>query len=30
LSAPVVERVAAPMPKVAKPESKGVAKVQLQ
>lgn len=30
LSAPVVERVAAPMPKVLKPESKGVAKVQLQ
>ena len=28
LSAPVVERVAAPMPKVLKPESKGVAKVQ--
>ena len=30
LSAPVVERVAAPMPRVEKPESKGVAKVQLQ
>jgi hypothetical protein len=30
LSAPVVDRVAAPMPKVEKPESKGVAKVQLQ
>lgn len=28
LSAPVVERVAAPMPKVQKTESKGVAKVQ--
>jgi hypothetical protein len=28
LTAPVVERVAAPMPKVEKPESKGVAKVQ--
>lgn len=28
LSAPVVERVAAPMPKVQKAESKGVAKVQ--
>ena len=28
LSAPVVERVAAPMPKVLKPDSRGVAKVQ--
>lgn len=30
LTAPVVERVAAPMPKVQKAEVKGVAKVQLQ
>lgn len=28
LSAPVVERVAVPMPKVLKPDSRGVAKVQ--